>query len=217
MPVRGDYPQPCHLEGKFDWDNMLASDPRDPRSLGEGPCGLGHSPERKYRTNRWCAWLTCSRCALRLTYAPAKDAPTNSIAMGPTPETVRKALGELGDPPTANMMRGLIRKHQGEKQASTPAAGPAGSCQEEARAHTEPMAGSKGRPSGSQRRNAPVTRPSPADPSAPGPRASPQVTVPEPEDIEEDNKNVDRWEILIRKALRLQATLGSMVMVGPRL
>ena len=39
----------------------------------------------------------------------------------------------------------------------------------------------------------------------------------EPKHSEEDNENVDRRGILIMKAFPLEATLGSIVMVGPRL
>ena len=222
MPTRADFPQPCNQEAKFDWLNMLEADRRDPRTLGEGPCGRRHLAEQKFRTNRWCAWLTCSRCALRLTYAPAKDAPTNSIAMGPTPETVRKALAELGDSPTANTMRGLIRKHQGKKQASTSStATPSSACQAEPNEYKEPTAKSKSKPSVQRSRKTPAARPSTApNTSAPSSRAAPQDAAQEPEEDDEEkgwDKNVDRWGIFVRKALRLQATLESMMMVDPDL
>ena len=114
------YGKHCTGEDLVNWADSFEADDRDPRTKGEGPCAGKHDPEAKYSSNTFGAWLTCSRCALRLHYAPKAGAPAAHVALGPTPATVSKVLEMVKDYPdvTANVIRGLIKAEQGRAQGA---------------------------------------------------------------------------------------------------
>jgi len=62
-------------------DSAVQQDQRDPRVLGQGPCGRSHEqplpldlrenlPYLKWSSNQYGRWADCQRCAVRLLYYP---------------------------------------------------------------------------------------------------------------------------------------------------
>ena len=111
---------------RVDWERAQRTDPRDPRWLGEAPCGLQHEAEQKYRSNAHMIWSLCRVCSLRLMSAPMKDAPA-AHHQTPLAEDVRTALKlardrGMWDTLNGPAMRGLIKEVQGRAQANRAAA-----------------------------------------------------------------------------------------------
>ena len=105
---------------QVDRSRMLQADPRDPRSLGHGPCKLTHKPEDKYRSNAYCMWSSCRACALCLVKFPFKDAPASTWS-GPIPANVELALQKakeagVWEEMTGHMMRGFIKEVEAQHQ-----------------------------------------------------------------------------------------------------
>ena len=76
----------------LDHDRAMPMDPRDPRSLGEGPCGVEH--RQRVGKNQRGQWAGCRGCGLRLQYIPYKHEPAQ-FTKTDNPENVREALAEL--------------------------------------------------------------------------------------------------------------------------
>ena len=76
----------------LDHDRAMPMDPRDPRSLGEGPCGVEH--RQRVGKNQRGQWAGCRVCGLRLQYIPYKHEPAQ-FTKTDNPENVREALAEL--------------------------------------------------------------------------------------------------------------------------
>ena len=108
----------CKSQECYRWAEGIDPDDRDPRTLGLGPCGYKHTPEKKYRQNPpFCAWLWCRTCSLRLHYVPKEGAPAARKSLGPTPSVVTRVLERLeeeGGPVTGNRVRGMIKEEQGK-------------------------------------------------------------------------------------------------------
>ena len=64
----------------------------DPRTMGDGPCGMDHEPTTRFQSNRYACWKKCSKCGLRLEYHSSKTATGHFRAAGPAPDLVRRAL-----------------------------------------------------------------------------------------------------------------------------
>ena len=77
---------------ELDPARLLSVDTRDPRAMGEGPCGTDHTP--KETGNQWARWTDCSRCCLRMEYIPYTHAPAQSTRTE-NPKDIRDALKEL--------------------------------------------------------------------------------------------------------------------------
>jgi hypothetical protein len=77
-------------ESVLDMRRMQGPDARDPRFLGEGPCGRHHKSYRQ-GSNAWGEWKFCSKCGLRFLYVPYEHAPGNSTEVL-EPELVQRAL-----------------------------------------------------------------------------------------------------------------------------
>jgi hypothetical protein len=77
---------------ELDQERMISVDTRDPRAMGEGPCGTDHTP--KETGNQWARWTDCSRCCLRMEYIPYTHAPAQSTRTE-NPKDIRDALKEL--------------------------------------------------------------------------------------------------------------------------
>ena len=180
------------------WEEGFEPDQRDPRILGEGPCGQMHEAKPKYEQNQWGVWLICRTCAVRLHYAPKKAAPQNTISLGPTPEVVRAVIANLtpGDQIDYNRFRGMIKIEQGRRQAARAKARACASTPGEDRApKTAPT--SKGTGSTSK------ARPS----RAPTYDLSSQA----PQEEDENSPALDRWSILLRRLFRSQLEIEAMM------
>ena len=116
------------LADQVDWPRRQAADPRDPRWLGEGPCGHRHRAEKKWRSNSYMIWSVCQTCALRLEAVPMKNAPAahHQTALASTVTTALSLARErdLWSHMTGHMMRGLIKEVQGRNQATKAKARP---------------------------------------------------------------------------------------------
>ena len=77
---------------ELDPARLLSVDTRDPRAMGEGPCGTDHTP--KETGNQWARWTDCSRCCLRMEYIPYTHAPATGTRTE-NPKDIRDALKEL--------------------------------------------------------------------------------------------------------------------------
>ena len=78
---------------ELDPTRTIDMDPRDPRALGEGPCGTEHFG--KQTGNQWARWTDCAKCCLRIEYIPYKHSPSMNTRTE-NPKDVRDALHELG-------------------------------------------------------------------------------------------------------------------------
>lgn len=81
---------------KFDWSRVQYSDLRDERTT-KGPCQGHHSVEKFGRgslsgSNGHGIWLCCSRCRLRVLYAPTWGAKATYRQSGPLDKDVKKKL-----------------------------------------------------------------------------------------------------------------------------
>ena len=74
----------------YDYQRQAGPDRRDPRFLGEGPCGQNHDAGFREGKNRWTLWKLCVKCGLRLQYVPVVGAAGNQGT--PDPEQVRTVL-----------------------------------------------------------------------------------------------------------------------------
>ena len=111
-----------HLREQVDWPRRQEADPRDPRWLGQGPCGFNHEPERRWSSNKFAIWSKCAKCALRLEAVPLKGSP-GAHHKGPLAQTVIAALEkarqrEMWNTLDGNQMRGLIKEVEGQNQAA---------------------------------------------------------------------------------------------------
>ena len=107
------------------WETQIHQDPRDPRSLGLGPCQKDHLATT-WKCNQSGVWLHCNVCGLRLCYCSRSGAPANSVSKHlAIPEHVQEALDLYrADFPafdkyhlTEPRMRGYIKIVQGKYQA----------------------------------------------------------------------------------------------------
>ena len=91
---KGTRPKKKKVTDSYELDlaRIAEMDPRDPRAMGEGPCGTEHTAKQK--GNQWARWTECSRCCLRLDYTPYIHSPATS-ARTENPKNVRDALREL--------------------------------------------------------------------------------------------------------------------------
>ena len=91
---RGTQPKKEKVTDNYELDlaRVVEMDPRDPRAMGEGPCGTEHTAKKK--GNQWARWTECSRCCLRMDYTPYIHSPATS-ARTENPKNVRDALREL--------------------------------------------------------------------------------------------------------------------------
>ena len=110
---------------ELDQTRTIDMDPRDPRALGEGPCGLEHTG--KQTGNQWARWTECSRCCLRLEYTPYKHSPTTSTRTE-NPKDVRDAMRELSEAHIwenmeAKQMQQKIKEIQARKAQHRPVRG----------------------------------------------------------------------------------------------
>ena len=187
----------CKEAHRFRWNEAVGPDDRDPRQIGEGPCGTIHQPEQKYRSNKYCAWLLCKTCSLRLQYVPAVGAPAAYVSLGPTPSTVSRVLRRLEDVDpqhiTGNMVRGLIREEQGKDQA-----------QHQSQGSTPAPSNSKSSPKTTLKPKAkPKGKTGPKPSSAPSKASGTATTQAAAEDSSDsDNPALARWSILLRRFLK---------------
>ena len=186
----------CKDQDRFRWNEAVGPDDRDPRQIGRGPCGTVHTPEKKYRSNKYRAWLLCQTCSLRLQYVPAAGAPAAYVSLGPTPSVVTRALNRLEgvDPQNVNgnMVRGLIREEQGKDQAqsstSTPSNSKAGASP---KATLKPKAKPKNR-----------SGPKPSAATGTSKAGGTATTQEVAEESDSDNPVMARWSILLRRFLK---------------
>ena len=217
------FDRPCSKAETFDWTALVEMDPRDPRLMGRGPCGAKRVPEAKYRTNQYCAWLLCSRCSLRLAYVPGLQAPGAYVSMGPTPEVSERCLEEIRDIPPkeidGNMMRGLIRMHEGVIQASRrssatrPEAGSPSTARPEARVTSTANPTTAPRAKDPPKNRVFKARPKPTNraSSSRAPITSPPTSLSEV-DQDSDNVAMDRCKIVILKYVKRMSELEAMIM-----
>lgn len=105
---------------QFDETRKTNGDPRDVRSQETTwPCMGAHTP--KIGNNRYGMWKECSRCAYRMEYTPAVNAPGNTIKSD-LPQNVQEALQRLRmegwskDDLEANTVKAMITLVSKEKQ-----------------------------------------------------------------------------------------------------
>ena len=68
----------CRNPTDLDWTRAFAHDGRDPRSWPQtNPCRGQHALEQSYTANQHGAWISCARCALRLTHC------SNDVSVDP--------------------------------------------------------------------------------------------------------------------------------------
>ena len=110
---------------QLDPARLLSVDTRDPRAMGEGPCGTDHTP--KETGNQWARWTDCSRCCLRMEYIPYTHAPGCSTRTE-NPKDIRDALKELWeaeiwDNMEAKQMQAKIKEITSRKAQNRPMLG----------------------------------------------------------------------------------------------
>ena len=110
---------------QLDPARLLSVDTRDPRAMGEGPCGTDHTP--KETGNQWARWTDCSRCCLRMEYIPYTHAPAQSTRTE-NPKDIRDALKELWeaqiwDNMEAKQMQAKIKEITSRKAQNRPILG----------------------------------------------------------------------------------------------
>ncbi len=98
-------------------------DPRDPRSLGQGPCSAldsGHNVQKEWSSSQYGVWKRCERCALRFQYHPHKNATGEFRTAGPTPELAMRAFQLGADVPAAawaaKAFDGYLKIAEGERR-----------------------------------------------------------------------------------------------------
>ena len=196
----------CPRPDLVDWESAHGPDPRDPRTLVDSrPCYGQHQPEAKYRANGYCLWLLCGKCSLRLHYVPKHGAPMTSVSAAPTPQTVRTALALLQDRTddeiNGNMMRGAIKMAQGAAQMRGRPGEKAGA-KAKAKAPPPPLPKAQAR------------FPTSAAPMTPMPvRSQASSSSAAAAAVEsDDDKNVDRWNLLVRKLFRREVLIEAALM-----
>ena len=110
---------------QLDPARMLKVDTRDPRAMGEGPCGTDHTA--KETGNQWARWTDCSRCCLRMEYIPYTHAPGCSTRTE-NPKDIRDALKELWeaeiwDNMEAKQMQAKLKEIKSRKALNRPILG----------------------------------------------------------------------------------------------
>ena len=110
---------------ELDPARLLSVDTRDPRAMGEGPCGTDHTP--KETGNQWARWTDCSRCCLRMEYIPYTHAPATGTRTE-NPKDIRDALKELWeaeiwDNMEAKQMQAKIKEITSRKAQNRPILG----------------------------------------------------------------------------------------------
>ena len=110
---------------QLDPARLLSVDTRDPRAMGEGPCGTDHTP--KETGNQWARWTDCSRCCLRMEYIPYTHAPAQSTRTE-NPKDIRDSLNELWeaqiwDDMEAKQMQAKIKEITARKAQNRPVTG----------------------------------------------------------------------------------------------
>jgi hypothetical protein len=110
---------------ELDTARTMDVDPRDPRAMGEGPCGTEHTGKQK--GNQWARWTECSRCCLRMGYIPYTHSPAQSTRTE-NPKDIRDALKELWeaqiwDDMEAKQMQAKIKEITARKAQNRPVMG----------------------------------------------------------------------------------------------
>ena len=84
------------FQAKLDWSREEGPDPRDPRTLGQGPCGKEHGSPRTIWRNQYGEYQDCPKCALRMKSIPNKDSSATRHR-NDTSGNVRQALKLIRD------------------------------------------------------------------------------------------------------------------------
>ena len=74
----------------LDYTASVTADPEDPRTRGEGPCGMHHDCCVE-SSNSCGSWFHCAKCDLRLKFIPNKNRTAKSLRYL-KPQHVRAAL-----------------------------------------------------------------------------------------------------------------------------
>ena len=109
----------------FDMSRVEGPDKADPRAVGEGWC-IGEHTAGPWQMNQWACWRKCTVCALRMAYAPRKDAPnaTGKHRQKLVPQEVMAAMAMVdaeGKPRNAHSFEECLRRVQagGDNDAKT--------------------------------------------------------------------------------------------------